>query len=117
MVTEEFDHYFRLCMARHIDSKEARLYLFAVNDHAEVAADDDDVVMVYHLDEETGSHCYDVRLAKNVTADQGDEILYGLEEIFPLDDFECESSMDSIEEQQYLNSAVMEQLNQNLRII
>jgi len=114
MVTDEFDHYFRLCMGRKIDSKEARLYLFAVRDHADVEADTDDVVMVYHVDDDTMAHCYDVRLAQDVTADQGDEILHGLQEIFPLDDFECESSMDTVEEQQYLNSAVMEQLTKSL---
>jgi hypothetical protein len=114
MVTDEFDHYFRLCMGRKIDSKEARLYLFAVRDHADVEADTDDVVMVYHVDDDTMAHCYDVRLARDVTADQGDEILHGLQEIFPLDDFECESSMDTVEEQQYLNSAVMEQLTKSL---
>lgn len=114
MITDEFQHYFRLCMGRQIDSKEARLYLFAVNDHAEVAADADDVVMVYHLDDDTGAHCYDVRLAKDITGEQGDEILYGLEEIFPTDDFQCESSMEPLEEQHYLNRAVLEQLNQKL---
>lgn len=110
MVTEEFEHYFRLCLGRTISSEEARLYLFAVNDHADVEADDNDVVMVYHEDDETGAHCYDVRLARDVTAEQGDEILHGLEEIFPTDDFELESSMDTVSEQQYLNRAVMEQL-------
>ena len=75
MITEEFEHYFRLCLGRKIDSKEARLYLFAVNDHAQVEADNNDTVMVYHLDEETGAHCYDVRLARDVTAEEGDEIL------------------------------------------
>jgi hypothetical protein len=110
METQEFEHYFRLCIGRTISSEEARQYLFAVNDHADVEADADDVVMVYHLDEDTGAHCYDVRLAHDVTAEQGDEILYGLQEIFPTDDFECESSMDSVSEQQVLNHAVMEQL-------
>ena len=110
METQEFEHYFRICLTRTISSEEARQFLFAVNDHADVEADDNDVVMVYHLDEHN-NHCYDVRLAKDVTGDQGDEILYGLEEIFPTDDFECESSMNSIEEQQYLNHALLEQLS------
>lgn len=114
MVTEEFEHYFRLCIGRTISSEEARQFLFAVNDHADVEADDDDVVMVYHEDDETGAHCYDVRLAKDISADQGDEILHGLEEIFPTDDFELESSMDTVTEQQYLNSAILEQLNQQI---
>jgi hypothetical protein len=114
MIVDEFQHYFRLCMGRVISSEEARQYLFAVNDHAEVAADADDVVMVYHLDDETGAHCYDVRLSKDVTAEQGDQILYGLEEIFPTDDFQCESSMEPLEEQHYLNRAVLEQLSQKL---
>ncbi len=109
METQEFEHYFRLCMPRKLTSDEARQYLFAVNDHADVEADSDDVVMVYHEDD-NGAHCYDVRLAKDITGDQGDDILYGLEEIFPVDDFECESSMDTVSEQQYLNRAVMEQL-------
>jgi hypothetical protein len=114
MITEEFQHYFRLCIGRKISSEEARQFLFAVNDHAEVEADSEDVVMVYHLDEETNAHCYDVRLSKDVEAEQGDEILHGLEEIFPTDDFECESSMDSVSEQQILNRAVMEQLTRSL---
>lgn len=114
MIAEEFEHYFRLCMGRTISSEEARQYLFAVNDHADVEADKDDVVMVYHLDDETGAHCYDVRLSRDITGEQGDEIIYGLEEIFPTDDFTCESSMENFEEQQYINRAVLEQLNQKL---
>jgi hypothetical protein len=114
MITEEFEHYFRLCMGRTISSEEARQYLFAVNDHADVEPDDDDVVMVYHLDDETGAHCYDVRLAQDITGDQGDQILYGLEEIFPTDDFTAESSMENIEEQHYINRAILEQLDQKL---
>lgn len=114
MIVDEFNHYFRLCLGRKIDSKEARLYLFAVDDHADVEADSEDVVMVYHFDEESGSHCYDVRLSQDITGEQGDQIIYGLEEIFPQDDFTCESSMDNMEEQHYLNRAVMEQLNQKL---
>jgi hypothetical protein len=114
MVTEEFDHYFRLCLSRKIDSKEAKQYLFAVNDHAKVLPDDNDVVMVYHVDDDTDAHCYDVRLSSDITAEQGDQILEGLQEIFPLDDFECESSMGTVEEQQYLNSALLEQLSQKL---
>ena len=114
MVTEEFEHYFRLCISRTISSDEARQFLFAVSDSADVEADDNDVVMVYHLDDETGAHCYDVRLATDVTGDQGDEILYDLEELFPEDDFECESSMENVEENFYLNRAVLEQLDRTI---
>lgn len=109
METEEFEHYFRLCMGRIISSDEARQYLFAVNHHAEVEADDEDVVMVYH--EIDGAHCYDVRLATDVTAEQGDEIIHGIQKIFPTDDFECESSMENIEEQQYIMKAGIQQLD------
>jgi len=115
MITDEFEHYFRLCLTRKLDSEEARKYLFAVDDHADVMADDEDVVMVYHLDDDDNNmHCYDVRLAKDVSAEQGDEILRVLQDLFPNDDFECESSMDTVNEQQYLNKAVMEQLQQKL---
>ena len=68
--------------------------------------------MVYH--EDAGVHCYDIRLSRDVTADEGDEILYDLEDIFEDDDFECESSMTAVEEQQYINRAVMEQFNRLL---
>lgn len=112
MITDEFEHYFRLCMPRTISSEEARDFLFAVNDIVPAAADDNDVVMVYHEDD--GAHCYDVRLSSDASGDQGDEILYSLEELFPDDDFECECSMSTVEEQQYLNRAVMEQLNTKL---
>lgn len=108
METQEFEHYFRLCMPRKITSDEARELLHAVNDNADVEADNEDVVMVYH--EANNLHCYDVRLARDITGEQGDDILYDLEELFPNDDFECESSMDTVSEQQYLNRAVMEQL-------
>jgi hypothetical protein len=100
-------------MPRPISSKEAKQYLFAVNDIVSAEADDNDVVMVYHEDD-NGAHCYDVRLSANVTGEEGDEILQSLEELFPNDDFELESSMDTIEEQQYLNRAVMEQLSTKL---
>ena len=112
MITDEFEHYFRLRMPRTISSEEARDFLFAVNDISPAQADDNDVVMVYHEDE--GAHCYDVRLSSDVSGDQGDEILQSLEELFPNDDFELESSMNMIEEQQYLNRAVMEQLSTKL---
>jgi len=55
-----------------------------------------------------------VRLSKDISGDEGDDILYSLEELFPNDDFECESSMNIVEEQQYLNRAVMEQLTTKL---
>ena len=73
--------------------------------------------MVYHLDDNEGDgnpHCYDVRLASSIDAEQGDLILASLEEMFPDDDFDCESSMDTVEEQHYLHGAVMEQLNKRL---
>lgn len=112
MIIDEFEHYFRLRMPRTISSEEARDFLFAVNDIISAQADDNDVVMVYHEDD--SAHCYDVRLSSDVTGDQGDDILYSLEELFPNDDFECESSMSTVEEQQYLNRAVMEQLSTKL---
>ncbi len=112
MITDEFEHYFRIRMPRTISSEEARDFLFAVNDIVPAHADDNDVVMVYHEDE--GAHCYDVRLSKDISGDEGDDILYSLEELFPNDDFECESSMSIVEEQQYLNHAVMEQLSKKL---
>jgi len=112
MIIDEFEHYFRIRMPRTISSEEARNFLFAVNDVISAQADNNDVVMVYHEDE--GAHCYDVRLSADVNGDQGDDILYSLEELFPNDDFDCESSMDNIEEQQYLNRAVMEQLSTKL---
>lgn len=113
MITDEFEHYFRICMPRTISSEEARNFLFAVNDVVSAQADDNDVVMVYHEDD-NGAHCYDVRLSSDASGDQGDEILYSLEELFPNDDFECECSMSTVEEQQYLNHAVMEQLSKKL---
>ena len=112
MIIDEFEHYFRIRMPRTISSEEARNFLFAVNDVVSAQADNNDVVMVYHEDE--GAHCYDVRLSEDVSGDDGDNILYSLEELFPNDDFECESSMSTVEEQQYLNRAVMEQLSKKL---
>lgn len=114
METEEFEHYFRICLARTITSEEARDYLFAVDDIAEAEPDDEDVVMVYHQDEDTKAHCYDVRLRSDITGEQGDQILSKLEAIFPEDDFECESSMDMMSEQEVLNRAVMEQLTKTI---
>jgi len=113
VVIDEFDNYFRLCLNRTLSSEEAKAYLLVVNELADVEPDNDDTVMVYHLDdkEEDGNpHCYDVRLASNITAEQGDQILASLEEMFPNDDFDCESSMNLEEEQRYLHGAVMEQL-------
>jgi hypothetical protein len=117
MIIDEFDHYFRLCLDRKLTSEEARAYLSVVNELADVEPDDNDTVMVYHLDdkEEDGNpHCYDVRLAESIDAEQGDLILASLEEMFPDDDFDCESSMETVEEQSYLHSAVMEQLSKKL---
>ena len=117
MIIDEFDHYFRLCLDRTLSSEEAKAYLLVVNELADVEADDDDTVMVYHLDdnEEDGNpHCYDVRLAQSIDAEQGDQILASLEEMFPEDDFDCESSMELEEEQHYLHGAVMEQLSKKI---
>lgn len=117
MIIDEFDHYFRLCLNRTLTSEEARGLLLMVNELADVEPDDEDTVMVYHLDDNDGDgypHCYDVRLAESIDAEQGDLILASLEEMFPDDDFDCESSMDTVEEQSYLHDAVMEQLNQRL---
>ena len=117
MIIDEFDHYFRLCLNRTLSSEEAKAYLLVVNELADVEPEDDDTVMVYHLDdkEEDGNpHCYDVRLSTSIDAEQGDQILASLEEMFPDDDFDCESSMEINEAQSYLHSAVMEQLNKRL---
>ncbi len=115
MVIDEFEHYFRICITRKLSSEEAKTFLHIVDDIAEVESDGEDVVMVYHLDNETQAHCYDIRLAQDLTAEQGDDILFDLEELFPEDDFECESSMDAVSEQQVLNRAVMEQLVHSLK--
>lgn len=117
MIIDEFDHYFRLCLNRTLSSEEARVLLLVVNELADVEPADDDTVMVYHLDDNEGDgnpHCYDVRLAESIDAEQGDHILASLEEMFPDDDFDCESSMDTVEEQSYLHNAVMEQLTKKL---
>lgn len=117
MIIDEFDHYFRLCLDRTLTSEEARAYLLVVNELADVEPDEDDTVMVYHMDDKDqdgNPHCYDVRLAASIDAEQGDQILASLEEMFPDDDFDCESSMDTVEENQYLNRAVLEQLSQKI---
>ena len=117
MIIDEFDHYFRLCLDRTLTSQEARAYLLVVNELADVEPDDNDTVMVYHLDDNEGDgnpHCYDVRLASSIDAEQGDQILASLEEMFPDDDFDCESSMELEEEQSYLHTAVMEQLSKTI---
>ena len=114
MEIQEFEHYFRICLARTISSEEAKNFLFAVDDIADAEPDDKDVVMVYHQDEDTMAHCYDVRLSSDITGEQGDQILSKLEAIFPEDDFECESSMDMVSEQEFLNRAVMEQLTKSI---
>jgi len=64
MITDEFEHYFRIRMPRTISSEEARNFLFAVNDVVTAEEDDNDVVMVYHEDE--NAHCYDGRLSKEI---------------------------------------------------
>jgi hypothetical protein len=117
MIIDEFDHYFRLCLDRTLTSEEAKAYLLVVDELAEVEPDDNDTVMVYHLDDngsDGNPHCYDVRLAQSIDAEQGDQILASLEEMFPNDDFDCESSMELEEEQHYLHGAVMEQLFRKL---
>jgi hypothetical protein len=117
MIIDEFDHYFRLCLNRTLSSEEAKAYLLVVNELADVEPDNDDTVMVYHLDDNEGDgnpHCYDVRLASSINAEQGDQILASLEEMFVNDDFDCESSMELEEEQHYLHDAVMEQLTKKL---
>jgi hypothetical protein len=110
---DEFEHYFRICLPRQITSEEARKFLFAVDDVARANPDENDVVMVYH-EGESGAHCYDVRLLKDATGEQGDEILSKLESIFPDDDFELESSMDMVSEHRILNTVVLEQLSKKL---
>lgn len=117
MIIDEFDNYFRMCLNRTLSSEEAKKLLLAVNDIAEVEPEDDDTVMVYHMDDNDGNgypHCYDVRLATSIDAEQGDRLLASLEELFPDDDFDCESSMEIVEEQSYLHTAVLEQLSKKL---
>jgi hypothetical protein len=117
MIVDEFPHYFRICLPRTLEKEESRAFLLLVNSIVEVEPTDDDVVMVYHEDPEDhdgNPHCYDIRLAEDISGDQGDQILIGLEELFPEDDFDCESSMDSLSESYYLNQALLEQLKQNL---
>lgn len=117
MIIDEFDNYVRLCMDRLLSKEEAKAFLLVVNELADVDPDDEDVVMVYHYDDKEGDgnpHCYDVRLAESIEAEQGDDILASLEEMFPDDDFDMESSMETMEEQTYLNNALLEQLHKKL---
>jgi hypothetical protein len=117
MVVDEFEHYFRICMPRTLEKSESRAFLLLVSKFTEVEPTDDDVVMVYHEDSEDNPdnpHCYDVRLADDISGDEGDQILLALEELFSEDDFDCESSMDTVSESYYLNQALLEQLKQKL---
>jgi hypothetical protein len=117
MIIDEFDHYFRLCLNRTLTSAEARALLHVVDEIGDVEPEDDDTVMVYHLDDNDGDgypHCYDVRLGSSLDAEQGDQLLTRLEEMFPDDDFDCESSMDSVSEQSLLNNITLEQLSNKL---
>lgn len=117
MIIDEFDHYVRLCLNRALSSKEAKAFLLVVNELADVEPQDDDTVMVYHLDSEQvdgNQHCYDIRLASSIDSAQGDNILSSLEEMFPQDDFDIESSMETVEEQSYLHTAVLEQLTKKI---
>lgn len=114
MITDEFNRYFRLCMDRELSSDESRKLLFAVSDFVPVIATEDDVAMVYHYDEEDDQHCYDVNLERDISATEGDSLFQKLEYMFPDDDFDCESSMDTVSEQLYLNRAVMERLTKSI---
>ena len=106
---DEFEHYFRICLHRTLSKEEARAFLFAVNRHADVEPDSDDTVMVYHVNTE-GEHCYDVRLASDVKAEEGDNLVRDLEKVFDGIDFDAESSMELVEEQTYLLQAGLKQL-------
>ena len=117
MVVDEFEHYFRICMPRTLSKEESRAFLLLVSKIADVEPTDDDVVMVYHEDtddHDSNPHCYDVRLSTDISGDDGDKILIALEELLPEDDFDCESSMDSVSESYYLNQALLEQLKTKL---
>jgi hypothetical protein len=117
MIVDEFPHYFRICLPRTLEKEESRAFLLLVSKFVQVEPADDDVIMVYHEDREDhdgNPYCYDVRLEVDISGEVGDKILIALEELFPDDDFDCESSMDSISESYYLNQALLEQLNQKL---
>ena len=111
-MTEEFEHYFRICLNRELTSEEAKAYIFAVSEIVPVIATDEEVAMIYHI--ENGAHCYDVNLENDVSGAEGDQIFTILENLFEDDEFELESSMDTVSEQLYLNRALLEQLNQKL---
>lgn len=117
MIVDEFEHYFRICMPRTFEKAESRAFLLLVDKFVEVEPTDEDVVMVYHEDPKDNPdnpHCYDIRLAEDISGDVGDTILAGLEVLFPNDDFDCESSMDVVAESYYLNKALLEQLKTKL---
>lgn len=110
---DEFEHYFRLCIARQCTSEETKSLVAIVSTFADIDPTDEDVVMVYHLNDD-GYHCYDISLESDVTEEQGEQIIMELEELFENDDFDCEASIDSVDEQLYLNSALLEQLNKRI---
>lgn len=112
-MTEEFDHYYRLCINRECSTEECRAFLLIVSKITDLDPTDEDVVMIYHVTDDD-YHCYDVSLEKDISEKQGEQIFIALEELFPDDDFECEASMDSVSEQLYLNNALLEQLAKNL---
>lgn len=94
----EFDHYFRICLDRPLSSDEAKEFLSIVRQEADVEEDDEGVVMIYHINDDE-QHCYDVRLEDDITAAVGDDLVELIEDLFPEDDFDIESSMGIVGEQ------------------
>jgi hypothetical protein len=121
MELEEFEHYFRICLDRVLSSEEVRNFVTMVEEHADVEPDDEDGVVVYHLDDKEGDgypHCYDIRLEDDITADVGDDLAQACEQMFPDDDFDIESSMGIIDEafefvDLKLNNADRTQISEN----
>jgi hypothetical protein len=81
MISNEFVNYFRLCVNRALSTQETLTLFLEVSGIARTNINEE-VSMLYRMDNETNQHCYDIKLKQNISQAQAESILTNLKSIF-----------------------------------
>ena len=78
---EAFKHHVRLVVEEELDTDLIKTYYNTVKEHLgeTVQPNEEDVTMVHHLMDD--AHCYDINLAEDMDAEQGDNVAEALNKL------------------------------------
>jgi hypothetical protein len=104
---EAFKHHVRLVVEEELDTDLIKTYYNTVKEHLgeTVQPNEEDVTMVHHLMDD--AHCYDINLAEDMDAEQGDNVAEALNKLIDentdfliegTNSLELEANLDDVNE-------------------